>query len=102
MPNPLLDEKTLVSIPRDGGRAELRVVRVTAKTSEGAPLAYWTLGEYECHGGDWRPNSPRAVIRPSELGVVTIALMRQCASSIPSELHGAARALVGALEGAKP
>ena len=92
----VLEERVMAAIPR--GDEELRVTFTRARTGNGKEVAWHSIRVFwKNDQGEWKPGKQGITIRARELHGVTVALLRACASSIPAELHGAAKAIVEAL-----
>jgi hypothetical protein len=94
-----LEERILCELPRGReGKEALRVRFVRAKTPEGREVCWHDIREFwRGDDGEMHPSRKGISIRGGELHAVAVAMLRAVASSVPKELHGAAKQIVEAL-----
>lgn len=95
-----LEERTIFETSRSrDGKEVLRLRFVRAMTPDQKEVAWHDLREWwKGDDGEFRPGKKGISIRGRELGPVVVALLRATATSIPRDLHGAAKQIVDAIE----
>jgi hypothetical protein len=96
----IVSENTMAEVSRGrDGREVLRVTFTKGKTPEGKDVAWHSIRVFwKDDTGQYRPGKSGVTVRGRELHAVAVALLRACHSSVPSDLHDAAKAIVAALE----
>lgn len=98
----ILETRNMLTLPR-GQSEELRFDFVRARMADGKETAWHSLRVWwRADNGEMRPGKAGLTVRGRELVPVAITFLRAVASSVPSELHGAAKSLIAALEAKVP
>ena len=99
----IIEDKTIVELPRKGRNGGVECLRFSftrAKAENGKETAWHSLRVFwQGNDGKWLPGKSGVTVRAAEMNAITVGFLRALSSSIPRELHGAAKQIVEALGG---